>query len=334
MSKDALIKVRNLTIIFGKLLVLNNVNLDIKQGEIFGIVGLSGSGKTTFLNILGGVIDPTVGKIEYRFLEKTRKKSKDKKSKYNYVQSNQLKVRQIFGFTAQDPSFYLKLTVDENLRYFSSMYGIKKELREKNMAKVLELVGLDHCKNSLAGQLSGGMMKRLDIACALVHNPDVLILDEPTSDLDPLLRAQMIELIKRINSQGTTIIIASHFLKDMEKLCTRIGVLHKKQLGTVGTPDHIKNLYTKNEEIHLETYPGKYDKILKKLKKSKKSKVSEIINKGHKLILYSPDSIKVLHDILHILEKQKEHIIDIEVAKPSLKEVFESLVKGKNEQTD
>ncbi len=337
MAKDALIRVRNLTIIFGKLLVLNNVNLDINKEEIFGIVGLSGSGKTTFLNMLGGVIEPSTGKIEYRFLEeKKKKKGKETqpKTEYKYVESNQLRVRKIFGFAAQDPSVYTKLTVDENLRYFSSMYGIKKEIREKNMSEVLELVGLDHCKKSLAGQLSGGMLKRLDIACALVHNPDVLILDEPTSDLDPLLRTQMIELIKRINRQGTTIIIASHFLKDMESLCTRIGILHKKQLGTVGTPDQIKSMYTKNEEIHIQTYPGKYGQIIKKLSKSKKTVVKEVKNEGHKLIIYTPDSIKVLHEILHILEKQKEHIIDIEVAKPSLIEVFESLIKGKNEQTD
>ncbi|MBW2971252.1 ABC transporter ATP-binding protein [Candidatus Woesearchaeota archaeon] len=342
MGSRSIISVSNLKMTFGKMLVLKDVNLEIEEGEIFGVVGLSGSGKTTFLNLLAGVLEPDSGDVKYRLPEKPKKKKKkeDKKaankpnkaeqedSSMKSVRKKPLKVRQVFGFAAQEPSFYMQLTVKENLNYFSSMYGMDRKTRKENIETVLGLVGLDNFSKLRAGQLSGGMKKRLDIACSMVHNPRVLILDEPTSDLDPLLREQMMQIIRKININGTTVIVASHFLKDMERLCNRIGILHNNTIGTIGTPDHIKRLYTKNDEIHIETFPGKYDDITKKLQHAKGAKISKIVNLGHKLVIYTPEAIKVMHHVLEILQKSDEHLIDIDLAKPTLREVFETLVKG------
>ncbi len=314
MPNKSIIKVSNVTVSFGKNLILNNLEFDILEGEIFGIVGLSGSGKTTLLNTLGGVLEPVSGDIYYR----------EEKGDMRSVRKNKIETRKMFGFASQEPSFYMKLTVKENLEFFSSMYKIPKETKAENIQTILDLVGLEHCKDLMAERLSGGMKKRLDIACSMVHHPKVLILDEPTSDLDPILRSQMLEIIRRINKKGTTIIVASHFLRDMERMCSRIGILHNKKVQIIGTPDHIKEMYTKNDEIHLETYPGRYEKILEDLKKQK---IERTVNEGHKLIIYTPESIKVLHKILDIMEKRDEHLIDVEVAKPTLREVFETLIK-------
>jgi len=121
--------------------------------------------------------------------------------------------------------------------------------------------------------------------------------------------------------------VASHFLRDMATLCTRIGILHNQKIDKIGTPHHIRSLYTKDEEIHLETQPGDYADIVNKLKKIKGLHLSKIDNKGHKLIIYTPDPMSVLHNLLHIVNKKKEHLVDVDVNKPTLIEVFESFVK-------
>lgn len=327
MPPGTLIKIKNLTFKFGKKIILDDINLDIYKGEIFGIVGLSGSGKTTLLNTLIGFLEPVSGEIFYKVTEEKKKKGEIQKvSELKPILKNLNKVRQVYGFAAQVPSFYPQLTVVENLEYFGSMYSLQKEVRNKNIETILEIVGLQNSKKLRSDKLSGGMQKRLDIACSLIHSPETLILDEPTSDLDPILRKQMWDLIKKINKQGTTVVIASHFLRDMSDLCSRIGILHNNKIERVGTPDHIRSLYTKDEEIHLETHPGDYSDIVAKLKKVKGLHISKISNRGHKLIIYTPDSIKVLHSLLHIIDKKKEHLIDVDVEKPTLREVFESFV--------
>lgn len=343
MAGEPLIKVRNLTVRFGTKTILDEVNLDINKNDIFGIVGLSGSGKTTILNTIIGSLEPVSGEVFYKIETKIKKKKKKGKkledvpkprAEFKPVLNNLITVRQVFGFAAQEPSFYPELTVMENLAYFSAMYNLPKEMIDKNVGTLLELVGLVHSKDLEAKRLSGGMQKRLDIACSLVHNPKVLILDEPTADLDPILRRSMWDMINKINSKGTTIVIASHFLRDISSFCSRIGIIHNQKIMKVGTPEEIRDLYTKDEEIHLETHPGNYDSIIRALKKIKGLKISKIVNKGHELAIYTPDSIKVLHNLLHIIDKKKEHLIDVDVNKPTLREVFESFVKEDNERED
>lgn len=297
------------------------------------MVGLSGSGKTTLLNALIGVITPQEGEILFRIEEKqtTQKKGKPAAksgTSLKPLSKNLNRVRRIFGFAAQEPSFYPKLTLKENLEYFASMYDLNENVKRNNIKTVLELVGLDSFSNLLSEKLSGGMRKRLDIACALIQNPDILILDEPTSDLDPLLRMQMWDLIKKINKNGTTIIISSHFLNEMEKLCTRIGIIDQRKIDLVGTMEYIKEKYTRDEEIHLETIPGNYEEIIKQLNRHS-LKITDVINKGHELVVCTRDSVEVMSALLAIVKRQKEHLIDISLTRPTLAEVFESLLKVK-----
>jgi ABC-2 type transport system ATP-binding protein len=326
MQQEAIIKLSDITVSYGKHIVFDEASVDIFEGDLFGVVGLSGSGKTTLLNTIIGFIDPIDGDVLFRL--KSMRKGQET-LEYVPIRKNLLKVRKLFGFAAQEPSFYMKLTVRENLDYFASMYGLKKHVRANNIKTVLELVGLERYQNLLSDQLSGGMKKRLDIACSLIQNPEVLILDEPTSDLDPLLRMEMWDLIKKINKKGTTIIISSHFLNEMEKLCSRIGIINNKKIDLVGTPDYIRGLYTKDEEIHVETVPGNYEEIIRQIHKTEGLKISNILNKGHELVIYTQEPVEVLYTLLHLIKKHKEHLVDISVTRPSLSEVFESLLKGK-----
>ncbi len=309
MTNLPFIQFQNITKKFGNRVVLNNINLDISYGERFGVIGVSGSGKTTLLNILIGFLSPNGGNIYYQSRDIVRDKSN---------------IRKTFGFATQDGSFYTKLTVKENLDYFGKLYGMAQPDINRRAEGLLKLVGLNQARDVLSENLSKGMQRRLDIACALIHDPKVLILDEPTEDLDPMLRKDILLLVKKINERGTTVIITSHLLTEIEAVCTKIAILHNGQIIETGATEQLKGRYYKNEEIHLQTSPGNYEKIARRLRKVD---IDSIDIKEHKMIVYTPKSERVLHHILHVIEESKEHLVDVAVNKPTLEEVFERLTK-------
>ncbi|MEM4267853.1 MAG: ABC transporter ATP-binding protein [Candidatus Woesearchaeota archaeon] len=320
----AVIRLVNITKKFGEKTVLDNVNLEINSGEVFGIIGLSGSGKTTLLNTIIGSLTPNYGDVLFR-MEHLLSYEDDKKQ-FRSVFKNEMDVRKVFGFASQTPSFYPKLTSIENLRYFGHLYNLSRDVIKTNSDILLKLMGIDDARNVLGGNLSGGMKKRLDIACALIHDPKILLLDEPTSDLDPFARRQMWNLIRQINEKGTTIILSSHFLDELEGLCDRVGILHNGQIICAGTPNEIKDLYSKEEEIRLETSPGKYHKIMERLSKESRLHIRKMQINENRLVIYTAKPERGLHQVLHILESMGEILIDVTVNKPSLQEVLENMI--------
>jgi ABC-2 type transport system ATP-binding protein len=237
-------------------------------------------------------------------------------------------IKRLFGFAAQRPSVYGKLTLLENLDLFGSMYDLSKDARVTNSKILLKLMGLWDSRNTIAEKLSGGMMKRLDIACALIHDPKILILDEPTADLDPYLRKQMWYLIRKINSKGTTIILSSHFLDELEELCDRIGITHQGKMENCGTPAELKRLYKAGEEVHISTVQGKYGPLEEHLEKLKtKLKITEVTNMGHELIIKTHKPVEVLRDVVTALKDIEDEILDLRMSKPSLNQVFENIIQ-------
>jgi len=222
---------------FGKRIILDGINLEIDEGEIFGIIGMSGSGKSTILNILISYYEPEQGNILFYSY-------KDKR--YKSAITNVMELRKTFGFSAQTPSFYPKLTLEENLLHFGALYKLPKKVRKENTRYLLELTELYEARKQLAQSLSGGMEKRLSIACSLIHSPKVLLLDEPTADLDPIRRKETWKLIKELHKKGTTIIVASHFLEEIEPVCDKIAILHDHKIIAVGTPAQLKKHYSKS----------------------------------------------------------------------------------------
>jgi ABC-2 type transport system ATP-binding protein len=166
------------------------------------------------------------------------------------------------------------------------------------------------------------MQRRLDMACALIHDPKILILDEPTADLDPLLRNHIWRLVRKINKRGTTIILASHHLSELESLCSRIAILKEGKMLAIGTPNEIKQRFSQNEEIHLETFPGNYEEIshFKNVEISKY--IAKIEDRGTKLVIYTSKPEMVLNALMKRLEELKETIVDLKVTRPSLDEIF------------
>ena len=305
------IKIKNLTKGFKKRVVLDNINLEIFPGEIFGIIGMSGSGKSTLLNSLIGFIEPEKG--DTLFYSKKAKKFKS-------IHKDPINIRREFGFATQAASFYPTLTIKENLHHFGTLYGLPRKVKHKNAENLLKMTGLFKHKDTLANNLSGGMEKKLSIACSLIHNPKLLILDEPTADLDPLSRIETWDLIKGIHKLGTTVIVASHFLAELEEVCDRVCILYGTKVAALGSPDEIKSKYFKNEEIVLRSSPGNYKKFSKNLKNAKK-----VIQKDKKLSIYTDNSKKTIIELLRLLDSNKEQLLRLDVSKPSLAEVFTSL---------
>lgn len=299
---------------FDRVQALNNVDLVIPPKKVSGIIGVSGSGKTTLLKTLIGFYRPTKGKVTYKGKELVK----------------QLKeVKRDFGFATQDDSFYGKLTVEENLKYFGRLYGLTNKFLEVQINNLLKLVDLEEARHSLAENLSTGMKRRLDIACALVNDPKVLILDEPTQDLDPALRRGVLNLIKKINQNGTTVIFTTHLLWEAEILCDQVAILNEGRLLAVGSPDTIRKHYAKDDEIHLETHPGKYNKILKGV-----NGIRKLVRNEHKIIIYTSKAKEVLQKLLRNVDKNDEKLIDVSVRKPHLGEVFEAIVRKDVSKTE
>ena len=224
---DELIKFKEVSKKFKKKVVLESINLTIPEGKITGIIGASGEGKTTILKLLVGFYKPTSGDITYA--KRAILKDKDLKN--------------IVGFSTEDGSFHDRLTVLENIMHFSELHHIPRKEAKKRAEEQMNLVGLSYARDTIAGNLSMGMKKRLDVAIALMHNPQVLIMDEPTADLDPLLRDHMLRLIKKINNEGTTVILTTQILGEMDKICDKIAILYDKKIIVQGTPKEIKAKY-------------------------------------------------------------------------------------------
>lgn len=264
---DELIKFKEVKKHFGKKVVLEGVSFEVPEGKITGIIGASGEGKTTILKILVGFYKPSSGEITYA--KRPIYKDKD--------------LSKIVGFATEDGSFEEKLSVIENLYYFAELSHVKRKNKKKKAEELMELVGLTYARNTLASKLSMGMKKRLDVAIALMHEPKILIMDEPTADLDPLLREHMLELIKKINKDGTTIILTTQLLSEMDVVCDKIAILFDKKIIEQDTPLKIKRKY------QAEDLNEVFNKIFSRRDKSEvevglsKEQIEEIQEKIDKL---------------------------------------------------
>lgn len=236
--RDNLIEFKNVSKSFGKNKVLNSINLKIPEGKIIGIVGASGEGKSTLLKLIVSFYRPTSGKVFY-FGKEVAKKLKEIKKK--------------FGFSIEEGSFYEDLTVKENLIHFGKLYHVERKILSKRARGMSYFVGLEKAYDVLAKNLSLGMKKRLDLACSLIHKPSVLVLDEPTADLDPLLRKQFLHLLKKINSHGTTIVMTTQLMDEVEEVCDSVAILCNESIVEQGDLSKIKSKYnSKNFNMVFE----------------------------------------------------------------------------------
>ncbi|WP_332634889.1 ABC transporter ATP-binding protein [Halalkalibacter flavus] len=222
-NQEMIVSTKNVSKIFGKQHVLKNISLDIFSGEIFGFLGPSGAGKTTLVKQLVGLELPSEGEI-YVFNEKMPS----------------LPMIEKIGYMAQSDALYEELSAKENLEFFASLYGLKKKHRQARIREVMEIVELTDHLNKLVSNYSGGMKRRLSLAIALLHEPKLLILDEPTVGIDPVLRQSIWNAFYELKKKGTAFIVTTHVMDEAEK-CDRLAMIRGGQLIAVGTPEELKN---------------------------------------------------------------------------------------------
>lgn len=309
-----LVKLKEVSKEFGNNLILDRVSLTIEEGDIYAIIGKSGSGKSTILNMIVGFLKPDEGEVSYYTV--TGKEIK--------LRNNSMRVKKILGFTPQHLSFYPKLTVKENLLHFGRIYNVKDKILIENAKNLLKFTGLLEHRNLLAEELSGGMQKRLDIACSLVHKPKLLVLDEPVTDLDPLLANDILELIKEVNKQGVTVVIASHDLDDVEAICNKVAIINKGEVYQEGLIEEIRRPYlNKGSRISLRT--GKNHE--KFLEFAKTLPVNKIIDRRNKLILETDNFTQTIVQLAQKIEEEGLGMNHLEISQPSLKTILKDILK-------
>ncbi|MBD8006499.1 ABC transporter ATP-binding protein [Bacillus norwichensis] len=219
---DSCVSIRSVFKTFGSVEVLKDIDLDIQKGEIFGLLGPSGAGKTTLVKELAGLEVPTSGEINV-FQE----------------EMPSLHLIEKLGYMAQSDALYLELTARENLEFFAALYGLRKRERKQRLVEVMELVQLTDHLDKQVSNYSGGMKRRLSLAIALLHKPELLILDEPTVGIDPVLRRSVWEAFHQLKKEGKTLIVTTHVMDEAEK-CDRLGLMREGRLIAVGTPEELK----------------------------------------------------------------------------------------------
>lgn len=308
-----LIELKEVSKSFGRNTVLEDANLIIEEGDILGIIGCSGSGKTTLLNLIAGFLEPTSGEIVHSF-----KATQGPENLYK----NLHKIKEFMGYAPQHNSYYPKLTVAENLLHFGQLYGLGRATIVNNIKGLLEATKLLPHHNKLAENLSGGMQKRLDISCSLVHKPKILILDEPTADLDPMLQKEIMNFLVQVNKQGVTLVIASHHLNLMEKMCNKVAIVHNGRVHSHGNMQEIRKPYLKdNFTICLSSGENK-ERIISLLKTLP---VEKIIERDQHLIIHPKDIAKTITGLLTIIREENLYLHDLDIRQPSLDEIFETI---------
>lgn len=238
MTQEIILKTTDLTKKYDHKAVVDNLNLEIHKGEIFGLLGPNGAGKSTTMNMICSLVRPTVGTI--RLFGKDPWKQKRE-------------VIPKLGYIPQDLAIHGNLKAWENVELFTSLYGIRgQELRDA-VNESLETVGLLERRQEFAKNFSGGMKRRLNIACALGHRPELLIFDEPTVGIDPQSRNFILDKIKEANQKGTTVIYTSHYMEEVEAICTRIAIMDNGKIIACGTAGELKRLVSESDDtITLE----------------------------------------------------------------------------------
>ncbi|MBU0527556.1 MAG: ABC transporter ATP-binding protein [Candidatus Micrarchaeota archaeon] len=218
------LEVKELAKVIGEKIIVDRISFSVDEGETFGFLGANGSGKTTTFNMLSGLLKPSSGEATI-----FGRKVKD--------------ARRDVGFVTQQDSFYETLTVKENLEFFASQYGIGRAKQQEIVKKIISQIKLTSKANALASKLSGGMKKRLNMGCSLVHEPKIIFLDEPTVGLDPVVRKDIWKLIKELQSEKKTIIITSHYMEEIEYLCSKVAIMFAGRIVASGTPEQLKKKY-------------------------------------------------------------------------------------------
>jgi ABC-type multidrug transport system ATPase subunit len=304
------IEINGLTKRFGLFTAVDNVSLSVEGGEIFGFLGPNGSGKSTIIRMLCGLIAPTAGTARVAGFD-IRKQIEE--------------IRRNIGYMSQHFSLYHDLTVWENINFYAHVYGLKGERLRNRRDAVIELTHIGRFTDRRAGTLSGGWKQRLALSCALVHEPKVIFLDEPTAGIDPVARRELWDLFFQLSSQGITLFVTTHYMDEAER-CSRVGYIFNSKLITYGEPDELKQLpdVTPPNAKWVEVTCSNTTIALARLKEAGYILDATIFGQSIHILMEKDEPIdRIKQDLAAIDINDAE----IAIARPSLEDVFVALTK-------
>jgi ABC-2 type transport system ATP-binding protein len=305
---DGIIVTKELTKRFGDVLAVNQVNLEVEKGEIFGLLGPNGSGKTTMVRIFCGLMTPSSGSARVVGYD---------------VSSHPEQVKASIGYMPQRFCLYEDHTVLENLDFYARIYGLDKDEARKRIANILELVHLNEMRDRLAGTLSGGLKQRLALGSALVHDPKLLFLDEPTAGIDPPLRRVFWDYFRQLNRQGITVFINTHYMDEAAQ-CDRLGILSEGSIVAVGAQKELKRRVAGGDVVEvLCSNPQAAKKILQEQSYALSATIEE-----RWLRLGVDDAGSAMPKIISALERSGLAVHDVRVRELTLEDVFVGLTKS------
>jgi drug efflux transport system ATP-binding protein len=301
------IEVNNLTKKFGDFTAVNSISFNVKKGEIFGFLGANGAGKSTAIRMLCGILEPTSGDALVGGFS---------------VMNEPDNVKQNIGYMSQKFSLYNDLTVEENINFFSGVYGLEGKRFKERKKWVLKTANLEGQEKTLTGSLPGGIKQRLALGTAVIHKPGIVFLDEPTSGVDPISRRNFWDLINELSSQGTTILVTTHYLEEAE-YCNNIILINAGKLIAEGTSKELKTKYLKNTILEIEC-----EKVVTAMEiLEKENFVDETSIFGNQIHIIVNDKYKNEDQIKNILNANSINVSRINKIVPTLEDVFIHLLE-------
>jgi ABC-2 type transport system ATP-binding protein len=300
---NTVLKITDLSKSFGDNQAVNKISFTVDKGELFGIVGPDGAGKTTTIRMLCGLLNPDGGRAEIFRLD-LRKKKKE--------------IQNITGYLSQKFSLYGDLTIDENIEFFASIHGVKNYTERRN--ELLEFTRLSAFRDRLADKLSGGMKQKLALACSLIHTPKILFLDEPTTGVDPVSRRDFWKILSGLLKEGITIIMSTPYLDEAER-CNRIALMHKGEIISMDTPAEIKKRINKMV-IEIVCSPARDAFHIIKHKTD-----YEVHLFGDRINIITDNAEENITSIINLLDSNSIIVSDTRIIPPSLENVFIHLVE-------
>ncbi len=232
------VSVNNLTKKYGELTAVDNLSFEVEKNEIFGLLGPNGAGKSTTLSVITTLSDMNKGEIEICGYD---------------IRKDKMKIKKRIGMVPQDIAVYEHLSAIENVKFFASLYGLRGRMLTAAAKEALEFVGLSDRQGMKPKQMSGGMKRRLNIACGIAHEPELIVMDEPTVGVDAQSREHILNSIRTLRDRGTTVIYTSHYMNEVEEICDRIAIIDKGQMIACGTKAELVSMVTDVQSIYIET---------------------------------------------------------------------------------
>lgn len=299
---------------FGKTIAVDNVSLKIYRGELFSILGPNGAGKTTLMNMIVGIFPPDSGRISVLGMD---------------ISKDIDEIKKVIGYIPQENILYDKLTVYENMMFYAGLYDIPGGKAKEKVMKLLDFVGLKDSIKKRAKNLSGGMRKRLNIAIGLINDPEILVLDEPTTGLDPNARRNIWDLLRFLKKEGKTVIMATHYMEEADELSDRVAIMDYGKVIALDTPDNLKKHFGPKTVLEISFY-----KSVSNMEEEFKnfSINGRIIMYNDSLKLYVEDADIVLPQIVEKSLKIGAKIKRIEIKEPTLEDVFIKLTGRRLDQ--